>query len=256
VLPALVGAIGDSLTVAFDADARLGPQPEHSWVVGTAADDGVVSHLERLRALGGHPAVIVAARPGAAIATAATQAATVLDAARALQGGETAYVTVELGANDLCGSSFADVTSVDAFRRAAAAAFELLQDGLPTGSHLLVLSVPDVVRLRALVAAVPAARRLHRQYRVCESVLGQDADPDQLRDRIRHYNSVLSGLCDDLDRSTVDCRHDIPGDPARSLFDATFDLRDLSPLDYFHPSLVGQGRIADATWPLTPWGGG
>jgi lysophospholipase L1-like esterase len=120
---------------------------------------------------------------------------------------------------------------------------------------VLVLSVPDVVRLRALVADVPAARRLHRQYRVCESVLGGDADPDALRDRIRRYNSVLGRLCDDVDRSSVACRHDVAGDPSRSLFDAPFDLRDLSSLDYFHPSLEGQRVLAEVTWNAGPFAG-
>jgi hypothetical protein len=89
-LPALVGAIGDSLTVAVNAEPRFGDQPAHSWVVGDDPADGVESHLERLRALGAEPDVVMAARPGAAIGTAVAQAERVVAAAR--ESGRTLMV--------------------------------------------------------------------------------------------------------------------------------------------------------------------
>ncbi len=112
--------------------------------------------------------------------------------------------------------------------------------GCRTGSHVVVLSVPDVTRLRELVDDVPAAQALHRRYDVCESVLSEDADADAVVERIRTYNATLAALCERLDGPDVTCRHDQAGEPSRSLFGAPFTLDEISSLDYFHPSLAGQ----------------
>jgi lysophospholipase L1-like esterase len=253
-LPALLGAIGDSLTAAVNASGVLATQPEHSWVLGSAPDDEVTSHLERLRMLGGDPVVVRAARPGAPIAMAVRQAEAILDQVAELEDGATAYVTFELGANDICADSLDRTTDPATFRGATRAALTLLRDGLPAGSHVLVLSVPDVTRLRDVIEEVPVAQALHRRYDVCRSVLGEEADTEAARKRIEAYNDALMRECHALAGSHVACRHDLGGDPSRSLFGADFSLPELSPLDYFHPSLAGQARIADETWALTPWG--
>jgi lysophospholipase L1-like esterase len=168
--------------------------------------------------------------------------------------GDTAYVTFELGANDICADSLDGTTDPATFRSATRAALELLRDGLPEGSHILVLSVPDVTRLRAVLEEVPLAHALHRRYEVCRSVLGEEADTDAVLSRIEAYNDALTRECEALAGSAVTCRHDLGGDPSQSLFGAEFSLSELSSLDYFHPSLAGQARIADETWALTPWG--
>ncbi len=253
-LPALLGAIGDSLTAAVNVTGVLATEPEHSWVLGSAPDDEVTSHLERLRTLGSDPVVVPAARPGAPIAAAVRQANAIVERAAELEDGATAYVTFELGANDICADSLDETTDPATFRAATRTALELLRDGLPAGSHVLVLSVPDVTRLRAVIEEVPLAQALHRRYDVCRSVLGEEADTDAVRTRIEAYNDALTRECEALADSDVGCRHDLGGDPSRSLFGAEFSLPDLSPLDYFHPSLAGQARIADETWTLTPWG--
>lgn len=253
-LPGLIGAIGDSLSAGVNASGQFGVQPQHSWVVGDVPRDGVDSHLERIRALGGDPETAEAFRPGASIAAARGQAEVIVAAARGLPAGTTAYVTFELGANDVCAPTLAAATDPDAFASLARDALERLVGGLPPGSHVLVVSVPDVTRLRDLVAEVPEARALHRRYDVCESVLGEEADTEGVVDRIRAYNATLTALCERLDSASVACGHDFAGDPARSLFGAPFTLDQISSLDFFHPSLSGQARIADETWRLTPWG--
>ena len=251
-LPALVGAIGDSLTVAVNAEPRFGDQPQHSWVLGDDPDDGVDSHLERLRAFGADPDAVMAARPGAAIATAVGQARRVV--ARTPADG-VGYVTFELGANDICAPSLEASTDPTVFADAVGAAFAVLADGLPPGSTLLVLSVPDVTRLREVLEDVPQATSLHRQYGVCTSVLGETVALDGIRERIAAYNAALVAACEGLAGSSLDCRHDLTGPPSGSLFGAEFGLEELSSLDYFHPSLHGQARIAQVSWQLTPWAG-
>lgn len=252
-LPGLIGAIGDSLTVAVNASGVFGDQPEHSWVLGDDPDDPVVSHLERLRELGGDPEPVMAARPGAAVGSATVQATTIVSAAAGLPAGAGAYVTFELGANDICAGSLDDATAVDAFAAAVQASLGTLQAGLPPGSLLVVLSVPDVTRLRTVLEDVPTAQALHQRYDVCRGVLGESVAVEPVLDRIRAYNAALVSACEAMVGASLSCRHDLAGEPSGSLFGAEFDLADLSPLDWFHPSLEGQARIAEEAWTLTPW---
>ena len=250
-LPGLVGAVGDSLTSGFDVGLEFGAFPEHSWVVGTADGDGVESHLERLLALGADPMVVNASRPGAPSAEGEDQARRIVERARRLPNGALAYVTFEMGANDICHAVPTDPVTYEERIRAAV---DVLRDGLPEGSTLLLLSVPDVPRLRELQADIPAALEVLRRYRICWSALGDDADTEAIREITRAYNHSIVAICDQLAGSPIDCRHDQGGLPEQSLFGADFGPADLSPLDHFHPSLKGQARIAGVTWGLTPWG--
>lgn len=253
-LPALLGAIGDSLTEAFDTGNAFGPAPQHSWVVGTDPADGVESHLERLRALGADPAVVDAARPGMPMAAAPDQARLIVARAATLPAGETAYVTFELGANDLCRPTLTDATSVPDYTIAATEAFAILGRRLPAHSVVLVLSVPDVPRLREVFADEPAVLDAYRQYAACPPALGDATDVAAARDRIAAYNGVLGELCAGLRAARLDCRFDLAIDPARSLFGAPFGPGAISRIDHFHPSVLGQARIAEVSWSLTPWG--
>ncbi len=111
VAPRSMAAIGDSITRATDTCCWYGDHPSNSWSTGAAGWDGVGSHYERLRAfdpaIGGHAYNDAAA--GATMASGPGQAQQAVD-----QHAE--YVTVMLGANDLCTSSPATMTPVDVFR--------------------------------------------------------------------------------------------------------------------------------------------
>ena len=108
-LPGSMAAIGDSITQAFDVCCWYGNHPANSWSTGGAGWDGVSSHYERIRAT--NPAVVAYndAVSGARMRDAPGQAT------RAVGQGAR-YVTILMGANDLCTSSTAAMTSVDTFR--------------------------------------------------------------------------------------------------------------------------------------------
>src|ERR1035437_528109 len=104
-VPALLGASGDSYTQAWSVSPQyLLDHTQFSWAIGTDKGDGVFSLLERFGALGGSPVVVDAATSGRKMDDAPRQAAAVVAAAAKLAPGKTAYVTFELGINDLCAS--------------------------------------------------------------------------------------------------------------------------------------------------------
>src|SRR5918995_1548383 len=110
-LPASMAAIGDSITRAYDVCCSYGDHPGQSWSTGSTGYDGIASHYERIRQLnpaitghGYHDAVT-----GAKMVQAPTQAAQAVG-----QGAR--YVTILLGANDLCTSSPSTMTPTETFR--------------------------------------------------------------------------------------------------------------------------------------------
>src|SRR5512132_2248780 len=110
-LPASMAAIGDSITRAYDVCCAYGDHPGQSWSTGSTSYDGITSHYERIRQL--NPAITGHgyndAVTGAKMAAAPSQAGQTVG-----QGAR--YVTILLGANDLCTSSPSTMTSPDSFR--------------------------------------------------------------------------------------------------------------------------------------------
>ncbi len=255
-LPTMLAAIGDSYTQAWSVSpAYKRDHPQFSWAVGTAADDGVYSLRERFTALGANLIVVDAATSGKKMDDAARQAGLVVVAAAKLPPGSTVFVTFELGTNDLCDDPMTTRAEFESGLRAAVA---ILRKGLPAGSHILLLSMPDFAHFHALTQASPAALALlglPSQSRNCAPFLGDETSSTlaQSTQRLAQYESILVKVCGEVE--TVDgpsgklhCRSD-----SLRLAEKDFVLADLSTADYFHPSLTGQAKMAEAAWQAGYW---
>lgn len=256
-LPALLGAIGDSYSQAWNvAPAYPRDHPAFSWVIGNARNDGVFSLLERLQALGAAPKVVDAATSGKKMNDAPRQAQAVVAAAAAVPSGQTAYITFELGTNDLCDEPMTSPADFEASLRSAMA---ILRSGLPPGSRILMLSVPDFAHLRDITQADSKARAslaVSPSGARCAPFLGNGstATLGQAETYLALYDSILEKVCGEVESAgtpsgTVSCTYD----QARLSLD-DFTIADMSTADYFHPSLKGQARIADAAWAADVWG--
>jgi lysophospholipase L1-like esterase len=255
-LPALLGAIGDSYSQAFSvAPAYLHDHPQFSWVIGTAKKDGVFSLAERFAALGVSPALVDAATSGKKMNDAPRQATAVVAAARKLSPDQTAYVTFELGTNDLCDDPMTDPAAFESELRSAVS---ILRAGLPAGSRILMMSVPDFSHLRDITQADPAARAnlaLFQNSTRCAPFLGDNthATLSQAEADLRLYDASLVKVCDEIaaaDAATGKL-YCTSNQALLSLRD--FRIADLSTVDYFHPSLIGQAKMADAAWAADIW---
>lgn len=238
--PEVVAAIGDSITQAANPNRdELGlSNPEHSWATGDDPDDGVESHYERILEEDPDAEAHNVAVSGATMSDAPAQA----DEAVAAGAG---YVTVLMGANDVCASSVDAMTVVDDYEASFREAMDRLVDGLPE-ARVYVLSVPDVLRLRELFGDSQAARLVWRSFGICRAALGEDADRDAVRRRNVAYNEVLEDVCG----SSVGCRYD-----EGAVFETTFERGDVSSADFFHPSLGGQAKLAEVAWEHGYWAG-
>lgn len=234
-----MAALGDSITTAANADGRVGDRPQHSWATGLHANDSVLSHHERLLAQLDEGGALNLARGGARMADLPRQAE------RAV-AHQARYVTILMGGNDVCAATVRGMTPVDAYRRHFRAAAQTLVGGLPDGAVVLVLSVPDLTQVRELHWDNPHARFVWRTFGLCQALLGERATPEDVeavRSRIVAYNAMLRE-----ESAASGFRFD-----DEALFRAEQRAEDVSPLDFFHPSVEGQRRIADVAWKAGPF---
>ena len=256
-LPALLGAIGDSYSQAWSVSpSYMYNHTQFSWVIGTSKTDGVLSLLERFRDLGGSPVVVDAATSGRAIGDAERQAEIVVAAAAKLGPGKTAYVTFELGTNDICASPN-PMTDTALFDGAVRTAVTTLRTGLPVGSRILILSIPDFPHFHTITTAyAPAKAKLARRPSdQCAPYLGTNgpATTTVANRYLASYDASLKAACDDINAhegatGRLSCTYN-----AALLAESDFKVSDLSTYDYFHPSLTGQAKMAANAWRADAW---
>jgi lysophospholipase L1-like esterase len=256
-LPSLLAAIGDSYSQAYDVSPTVPAGHDNlanSWVLGTAVNDGVFSLQERFEALGASPAVVDAATSGTRMADALRQAKLVVAAAQQLPPGATAYVTFELGTNDLCADP---QTNPHLFLAEIGAATAVLEEGLPPGSRILMLAVPDFDHFRAITQADATTRAFFasaRHSRQCAPFLGARSQTPltQASATLASYDRSLDTVCRDIE-ATYGPSDRLHCTGPTGLAESDFVVADLSSVDYFHPSLLGQASMADAAWKMGGW---
>lgn len=240
--PRTMAALGDSITRAFAACGRGGDCAEMSWATGTAED--LASHGQRLSVddrEGTHNLAV----SGARVAGLASQV-------RAAVQARPDYVTILIGANDACAVDEAAMTPVEEFTAAFDAAIDPLLRALPD-ARVLVLSIPDLMRLWEVGKDRSDVRRVWQSYGVCRSMLADPTDTsaaaqarrDRVRGRVQAYNAAMAAACA---RHRARCRHD-----RNAVFNYRFDLGDVSTVDYWHPSRRGQTTLARVAWSAGFW---
>jgi hypothetical protein len=239
--PSSLASIGDSISRATNAFGWYGDHPSFSWSTGFNPVDGLQTHYERLLrddiSVWGHEVNV--ARAGARMSDAPAQAA------RAVVAGAD-YVTILMGANDVCAPSVRAMTPVPQFAHAFERTLQTLAEGVPD-AHLLVASIPNLERLATVYGGDPIARLVWREARVCPTVLGSDTtwlERLEVGLRERAFNLVLEDVCSRYPM----CRFD-----GFAVCDYAFGRDEISRLDYFHPSLAGQRALASLTWDRSWW---
>jgi lysophospholipase L1-like esterase len=257
-LPSLLAAIGDSYSQAYSVSpSYLRDHVGFSWVIGSGRNDGVFSLYERFKAIGGSPVVADAATSGRQMNDAPRQANLVVAAAKKLKPGQTAYVTFELGTNDLCADPYPKTDPVS-FARDLATAISILRSGLPAGSRILMLSVPDFPHFHDITQATPAAKAnlaLPQNSDRCPPYLGDNGpfSMTQANDYLSRYDAALESECRDIAATDSPSGQLYCTYNAALLAETGFRIADLSTVDYFHPSLSGQARMAEAAWAADVW---
>jgi lysophospholipase L1-like esterase len=270
--PRVMAALGDSITRAYNSDGTgcpTGPGldcPKNSWATGT--NPLIDSVRERLEAISPQPLsayndAVSGARAGNLVSQAQVAAAQDPD-----------FVLIEIGANDACAST---PTPTSTFRSQVRAALETLV-AANSSVYVQLMSIPDINQLRTIFTSPPDPNALTRWslFNVCQGLLANplstaQADEERrqaFRAQVSAYNDALAEVCTEFKR----CRWD-----GNAVFDSTFTTADVatvlntggldippfnlvpvfgpgnanSTADYFHPSIDGQAKLAEAAWSTT-----
>lgn len=237
--PRVMSATGDSITRAYNVGwfGAFQDNPAYSWSTGTA----VYSHYRRLLTVAPQLTgrAYNDARSGARMSDLQGQVATAA-------GRRADYVTILMGANDVCTSSIATMTPTATFEaqfRAALAAFVAARPN----ARVFVSSIPDIYRLWQVLHTNPAALLIWHAAGICQSMLNlfnTEEQRQQVAARERADNDALARVC----AAFRQCRWD-----GYAVYNTRFSAADVSTVDYFHPSTTGEVRLASVTWAAGYW---
>jgi lysophospholipase L1-like esterase len=230
-----IAALGDSITQATNACCAYGDHPDQSWSTGSGRADGIKSIYERL--LQRQPWL----RDNYNNAVSGAKAADLPGQAAMAAGQGADYLTILVGANDLCTPSVDTMTSVKDFRAAVTKSLAVL-DGMRPRPKIFVSSIPDLYQLWSVLHVTEEARAVWSAARICQSMLAESNTEDlrqQVVQREHEFNEVLATACDTYRNCTSD---------GNAVYDYAFAKDDISVLDYFHPGSQGQAKLASITW--------
>lgn len=240
--PDSIAATGDSITRAFNTCSfPFIDCPANSWSTGTnsAVDSFYLRILEQNAGISGN--LFNRARSGARMDDLPGQVANVV-------GDRAEFVTIEMGANDVCTSSEESMTSVASFRADFEDAMDTLTERLPS-TVIAVGSIPNIYHLWDLLHTNGSAVFVWNLFGICQSMLENPtstarADEERrlrVQDRNEDFNAVLDEVCAEY----ANCQYD-----GGAGYAVRFEAGDVSTRDYFHPSVQGQATIAEIAWPL------
>ncbi|GLW63776.1 lipoprotein [Actinomadura rubrobrunea] len=241
-VPSRMASLGDSITRGFNACGWYVDCPSSSW--STGSNSAVNSHYLRLRAQNSSLVAYNDAATGAKVSALAGQAQNAVS-----QGAD--YVTILIGANDVCTSSESTMTSVADFESRFRAGMNTLRNGLPN-AKIFVASIPDIRRLWQVGKDNLAARAAWSAFGICQSMLANptsNAEADvarreRVRQRVIAFNNVLANVCAEY----ANCKFD-----GNAVFNYPFTLSQVSGWDYFHPNESGQAVLAAETYKASFW---
>jgi lysophospholipase L1-like esterase len=233
--PNSIAATGDSITRAFNTCRFFADCPADSWATGTEAsvNSFYLRILERNAGIREH--LNNDAVSGAKMTNLSSQFSNVIT-----QRAE--YVTVEMGANDVCTSSEATMTTVESFRTSFSTAMRTLTERLPS-TRISVGSIPNIYNLWSVLRGNRSATSAWSLFSICQSMLrnptSTSREDEERRLRVQRreveFNGVLRSICAEY----ANCQYD--GDVG---YNYRFEAGEVSTNDYFHPSVRGQASIA------------
>lgn len=220
--PRSIAALGDSISAEAATTQPGEPNLANSWATGT--NPKVRSIYLRLRQRNGaRVRAFNGAEPGATMDELAYFAERIPK--------NVDLVTVEMGTNDACGDP---PTSAADFRSQLAGGLRAIAARAPN-ARVVVVSIFDHLAVWDAVKMVTRARLYRSRCLSATTANGRRT----LRKTIRVLNHELAVVCGRHPR----CHYD-----GGAAYRIRWSRADVSSIDYFHPSIAGQRKIADAVW--------
>lgn len=237
--PDSIAALGDSITKGFHSEQIGRENPENSW--STGSNPAVNSLYQRL--LAENPA-IEGQNYNYAI-TGAPMEALPLEASQLVaEHPDVELITILMGHNDACRPSIDQMTPAGVFQSQFAVTMRILTTHNP-GASIKVASLVDMYQIWELFHTKPIALRKWADPRApaCPALLANPlsmADEDvqrraAFRQQLIAYNEAMAEVCALYPQCDFDDNY---------VFNTPLRPQDISTVDYFHPSVTGQARLA------------
>jgi lysophospholipase L1-like esterase len=244
--PDSMASLGDSITRATNPEPfLLGDQPQYSWSTGDSS--AVEGHYYRILQ---QNSLISGNNYNDAVSGA--RMTDLNGQAQSAVSQVVEYVTILIGANDVCTSSEATMTPVETYRSQFQQAMDTLTSGLPD-ARIFVASIPDIYGLWSILKDNPSALFMWNTFNICQSMLANPTSSAQAdverRDRVRQRNIDFNTQLGEVCGLYTNCLFD-----NNTGFNTQFEPIHMSTLDYFHPSIAGQALAASVTWDATYFG--
>ncbi len=264
--PTRIHSIGDSITTAFDSNFIL-ENPSESWVNGF---HGFIQELLGLEDVNSHNQRADAAFGVASNVNGAANGADMDDALEQAQAALTSdpyYVTIELGGNDVCKDSLAEVTPpLDYLLQFLDAAMVLDpklfggSGGLASGSTVYTASIPDVKQLYDVGKDESGLFGIDCETIWLTTLIGfpcgsmlSPLGTEQSRLALQQVNLVYNLLLELATTTLNDLSDDVYWDFTWAVWDYPIQGNDISSIDCFHPSSDGQRAFSEGTWADGPF---
>jgi hypothetical protein len=231
--PVVLGSLGDSITVACNA-ASVGDNPALSWSTGT--DSRVNSHLKRLAILLKNDV------QGVNVAVSGSKVEDLKAQANRLANHKPDYVTIEIGANDLCAWTSDYAAKILQFGIDLRFIVARMVDINPD-VKILLASIPDIYGLWEIGSRRPDCQLRWDVLRLCGPLLSSGVTTQErvaFVERWRIVNANIQSVAEAFPKNVIF---------NAAVASSRISSEDISSIDCFHPSVHGQNLLADRAWP-------
>jgi lysophospholipase L1-like esterase len=156
------------------------------------------------------------------------------------------YVTILMGANDVCTSSISTMTPTATFENQFRTALGAFTAARPH-ARVFVSSIPDIYRLWFLLHTNWLAVATWKTFGICQSMLST-SNTEQQRQQVAAQEAADNAALQRVCSAFTQCRWD-----GYATYSTAFSAQDVSTVDYYHPSVTGQNHLAAVTWAAGYW---
>lgn len=233
-----VGAVGDSITTAFNAFKVINNKPL-SWSSGSDIDQKVLSHYFRLKKIYKEKVFrsYNFAFPG-------KTSEVLLEQVQKLNRHKPDYVAFTIGTNDICHAPTDLEFNVEHFK-----------SNLRKSINTLIRQNSDIKIVISLIPNVLQVREFESQSKTCEllrkvitfAACSAALNPNLTEEEVEAFQRKWVVANEALNSMNTEFPANVRVAPVE-VANTRFDLEDISNIDCFHPSIKGQNKIARLTW--------
>lgn len=232
----IVSAIGDSITTGFNA-RNFGDNKDLNWGSGVSSE--LNSHLKRLEKEG-------FSVTGFNNAVAGSKAADLPQQIDAAINNAADYITMTIGANDLCSWPANHRTKLNEFKTKMISEMTRIIESRPK-VKIAMSPIPNLYNLWEVASTDSQCQSRWDFFNICAPLLNSKRTPEERQKfmgRWQDANQALEEIAGQFPDHIL-----FPKDAGTTVF----EMKHISELDCFHPSIAGQDLLAAATWLSPVW---